>query len=137
MKVILDTGPLVALLYRRELHHRWTVQQIAQLPRPFYTCEAVITEAHYLLRNVPNGNQSLIALIGRGGMDLSFSYSSHRQRVDELMLNYSNVPMSFADACLVCLAEQLENSSVLTLDSDFRIYRKHRNQILQAPWNSL
>ena len=130
MKVVLDTGPLVALLYRRELHHRWTVQQIAQLPRPFYTCEAVITESHYLLRNVPNGNQSLIALIGRGSIDLSFSYSAHRQRVNELMLNYSDVPMSFADACLVCLAEQLQNSSIFTLDSDFRVYRKHRNQML-------
>lgn len=132
MKVILDTGPLVALLYRRELQHRWTVRQIAQLPRPFYTCEAVITESHYLLRNVPNGNQSLIALIGRGSMDLSFSYSAHRQRVDKLMLNYSDVPMSFADACLVCLAEQLDNSSIFTLDSDFRVYRKHRNQVLQV-----
>ena len=132
MKVILDSGPLVALLYRRDVHHRWTVQQIAELPRPFYTCEAVITESQHLLRNIPNGKQSFIALIDRSGMDLSFSYSIHRHRVDELILTYSDVPMSFADACLVCLAEQFKDAAIFTLDSDFRIYRKHRTQALQV-----
>jgi predicted nucleic acid-binding protein len=65
-------------------------------------------------------------------MDLSFSYSAHRHRVDELMLTYGDVSMSFTDACLVCLAEQFKDASIFTLDSDFRIYRKQRNQALRV-----
>lgn len=70
MRVLLDTGPLVAMLYRRERHHAWCVRQAARLPRPLYSCEAVVTEAHFLLQRIPMGTQRLIELIGRGVLDL-------------------------------------------------------------------
>ena len=57
-------------------------------------------------------------------LDLSFSYAVHQARIGELMRGYKNVPMSFADACLVRLNEE-RAGRVFTLDSDFRIYRKH------------
>jgi predicted nucleic acid-binding protein len=47
-----------------------------------------------------------------------------------LMQRYESVPMSLADACLVRMSEIYPNSSILTLDSDFTIYRKHRHQII-------
>ena len=99
----------------------------AELPRPFYSCEAVLTEAHFLLSSIPLGTQHLIELVARGGIDFSFSYAEHATRIGELMMRYADVPMSFADACLVCMAEQTD-SSIVTFDHDFWVYRKHRDQ---------
>ena len=124
MRVLLDTGPLVALLNRRDAYHRWSVEQATGLQSPLYSCEAVITEAHHLLSGVPAGRERLIDLVDSGRIDLSFSYAEHATRVGELMLAYANVPMAFADACLVCLAERQE-STVFTLDGDFHVYRLH------------
>lgn len=132
MRIIVDTGPLVALLYRREQYHSWSAAQAAQLPGPFYTCEAVLTEAHFLLQSVPQGTQRLVELVARGRLNLDYSYGDHHVRVDELLLRYGDVPMSFADACLVNMAEHLGDASILTLDHDFRIYRKHRDQALSV-----
>jgi len=130
MRVLLDTGPLVALLNRRDAAHRWSVEEAAKLKPPFFSCEAVITEAHFLLRGVPLGRERLIELIALGRFDLSFSFWQHQGRVGELMEQYSNVPMSFADACLVAMAEE-SDGRIFTLDADFHIYRRHGQEALQ------
>jgi predicted nucleic acid-binding protein len=129
MRILLDTGPLVALLNRRDAFHSWSVEQAGRLGPPFFSCEAVIAEAHFLLAGVHQGNQRLIDLIASGRIDLSFTFADFADRIGDLMLSYADVPMSFADACLVCMAEH-EESTVFTLDSDFRIYRKHRKEAL-------
>lgn len=127
MRVVLDTGPLVALLNRRDTFHTWSVEHAGKLSPPFFTCEAVLAEAHFLLTGVRQGNARLIDLIASGHIDLGFSFARYSDRVNELMHTYADVPMSFADACLVCMAEN-EESTVFTLDSDFKIYRKKRNR---------
>lgn len=129
MRILLDTGPLVALLNRRDAFHAWSHEKASQLAPPFFSCEAVLAEAHFLLTGVHQGNQRLIELIASGRIDVSFSFAAYAARVGDLMLSYADVPMSFADACLVCMAEQKEGR-VFTLDSDFRIYRKHRREAL-------
>lgn len=98
---------------------------------PLYSCEAVISEAHFLLSSVPSGRERLIALVNSGRIDLSFSYAARSQRVGSLMHQYQNLPMSFADACLVCMTED-QPSRVFTIDSDLNIYRIHRNQRLDV-----
>jgi len=130
MRILLDTGPLVALLNRRDSFHVWSVEQASILPPPFYTCEAVLTEAHFLLGGIKNGNSRLIDLLNSGNILCTSVVAGHLARVGELMLKFANVPMSFADACLVCLAEQ-QDSTVFTLDKDFRIYRKNQKDILE------
>lgn len=130
MRVIIDTGPLVALLNRRDGHYAWMIEQSRSLKPPFYSCEGVIAEAHHLLARYPTGNRRLNQLVGSGKIDLSFSYADHADEVHRLMEQYENVPMSFADACVVRLAEIHRRSQVLTIDSDFSIYRKHRNRPL-------
>jgi len=130
MKIILDTGPLVALLNRRDAFHTWSVEQAGRLAPPFHSCEAVIAEAHFLLRSVHNGSNRLIDLLNSGRIGLGFSVGDHHHRVGELMLSYANVPMSFADACLVCMAEQ-QKSMIFTLDSDFEVYRQHQKDPIQ------
>ena len=128
MRMLLDAGPLVALLDRRDEHHAWAAEQAGQLALPFRTCEAVLSETYFRLAHVHDGRRQLSRLIQPKRLDASFSFEAHRERVLELMERYENVPMSFADACLVCMAELDENACVFTTDRDFLIYRKHRSE---------
>lgn len=94
------------------------------------TCEAVITEASFLLRNVYGGQKAVMFLIERGLVQIRFCLEEEVNRVGELLNRYQSVPMSLADACLVRMAEQYPSSYVLTIDSDFNIYRQQRSQII-------
>lgn len=129
-RVIVDTGPLVAFINRREQLHNWVMAELATINQPLLTCEAVITEACFLLRNVYGGEEALISLLETGKIQLPFHLDEETAAVRELLVRYQSVPMSLADACLVRMAELSAESAVFTLDSDFRIYRKNKNQLL-------
>jgi len=126
--VVVDTGPLVALLDRRERHHAWAVQQLQTLPLPWITCEAVLTESWHLLRARPDIQDRLLEWVADGVLTVSFSLSNELGALRALRRKFRDVPMSLADACLVRLAELLPNSAVLTLDSDFRVYRRNGSE---------
>lgn len=126
--VLLDSGALVALLAADDAYHRWVVEKWTGLDEPLLTCEAVLTEACFLLARSPNGVQQLWKLFQRGGVQVGFSLVLETGAVSNLMSRYANVPMSLADACLVRMTELNDRATVLTLDSDFRIYRKNRRQ---------
>jgi uncharacterized protein len=128
--VLVDAGPLVALLDRRDKHHGWVIEQLPGLRPPFRTCEAAIAEAFHLLRRLPESRTAILAMIAEGALTTPFQLSEHSGEVLELVQRYANVPMSLADACLVRMSELFPNPVVFTLDSDFRIYRRHRRQRL-------
>ncbi len=129
-QVLLDTGPVVAFLKRQDRFHSWITQEWATIEPPLLTCEAVISEACFLLRNVYGGKQAVISLVNSGVVQIPFRLNEEPGLINELLTRYQSVPMSLADACLVRMAEQYAESMLLTLDSDFRIYRKNRNQII-------
>jgi len=104
------------------------VAELALLQTPLLTCEAVCTETFFLLQRVRGGREAFITLLNRGLIQIPFHLGNHTEAVTELLNRYQSVPMSLADACLVKMAEEYEGSSVMTLDSDFQIYRKNRNQ---------
>ncbi|MES3629740.1 MAG: PIN domain-containing protein [Longimonas sp.] len=122
-KVLIDTGPLLALLSKRDQYHRWAKQQAAHLEWPFYTCEAVISEVTHLLERMPVSHLSIIHMLERGLVEVSFSYAKHAERIHDLMSTYADQPMSFADACLVQMAEHRADPAIFTTDSDFQVYR--------------
>ena len=128
--VILDTGPLVAMLDRADMHHPWAVSQWAQLQPPMLTCEPVIAEACHLLRNEPRGGRAVMELIDRGIVQIAFRIDENIAALFQLLRKYADVPMSLADACLVCMAELQPAATVFTLDSDFRLYRKRNRQVV-------
>jgi predicted nucleic acid-binding protein len=133
MSTLLDTGPLVAYLNRREhTRHPWAKRMFAQLPAPFYTCEAVLCEAAHLLKREEGGSVRFRAFLDRARLDVSFSWSDHRGRVSELMETYADLPMDFADACLVALYEIESDPQVLTTDDDFRVYRTAGGEALDV-----
>ncbi len=129
-KIIMDTGPLVAIINKRDRFHNWVRTEIANLAYPFCTCEAVITEACFLLQNLYGGEDAVMGLVSKGYLQFSFRFNEEAVIVRELMKRYQSVPMSFADACLVRMSELIKGSRVLTLDSDFLIYRKNRQEII-------
>jgi predicted nucleic acid-binding protein len=129
-RVLLDTGPLVALLDRRDTYHDWAKEQVAHIRPPMLTCEAVITEAFHLLRTLGEARLAILEMLGRKLLAVRFRLDEHHDRIKALLLRYGNVPMSLADACLVRLAETVSGSRLLTLDSDFRIYRLHGRQLI-------
>jgi predicted nucleic acid-binding protein len=129
-EVILDTGPLVAFLNRRDRYHSWAAEQLGRIETPLYTCEAVLSEACFLLRKLEGGSDAVLEFVHRGLVTISFALEPEVAPVRELMRRFSNVPMSLADACLVRMTELRAGSLLLTLDRDFRVYRKHGRLII-------
>jgi uncharacterized protein len=122
---IADTGIIVAALNKREKYHAWTLEQMRRVTVPMLTCEAVITEACHLMRTEPNGKEDVLTLIERGILKIDLYLEAEVGAIKKLMTKYENVPMDFADGCLVRMSELNENATVFTLDGDFWIYRKN------------
>ena len=123
-RAIIDTGPLVAFLDGDESHHAWARGAFARLAAPIATCEAVLTEALHLLRRTPDAQDKLLEWIDRGTLTVAFELGRECPAVRRLLRKYRDQPMSFADACLVRMAETMPCHVVCTLDRDFRVYRK-------------
>lgn len=125
MHLILDTGPWVALLCRDDGYHAWAKAQFSQFRGPFLTCEAVVAETCFLLARAGFDPAQALALVERDVVRVAMSLGDEFVAVRALFQRYDNVPASLADACLIRLAELNEPCRVLTLDSDFHIYRRH------------
>jgi predicted nucleic acid-binding protein len=128
---ILDTGPLVAALAENDRHHHWAIEALESIDPPLVTCEAVISECCFLLRHSANGRDAVLSLIATNLVSIDFQLKPELLRVRELMQRYEARPMSLADACLVRMAELSPAARVITLDSDFRIYRRNGRQALE------
>ena len=126
--VLVDAGFLVALLSRRDFHHRWAVQQASENSLPWYTCEAVLSEAFHLLGE--RGAAGLSAMLLRRAVAAAFNLDNSLEAVLRLLQKYASVPMSLADACLVRMSETVADPVVLTTDTDFRVYRRHSRQVV-------
>jgi uncharacterized protein len=126
--VLVDAGFVVALLSSRDAHHQWAVTQASELPPPWSTCEAVLSEAFHLLGEL--GTPNLGALLRRGALQVAFTLTENVEPVVKLIEKYSKVPMGFADACLVRMTETLADPIILTTDQDFRVYRRHSRQVV-------
>lgn len=129
MSAICDTGPLVAFLNRRDPHHGWAVALMKQIRAPLLTCEAVLTEAAYVLREDGLPVDPLFELLERGAVRLVFDLSAHWPRVRALMARYER--MDLADAAVVVMSELHPRAQVLTVDRrDFSVYRRHDRQVI-------
>ena len=134
--VILDTGPLVASLCPRDEHFVWARQAFTQVAPGSLICEAVITEACYLVAKEGVTRARVIEFAVNGRLR-SVSLSSELEAIKKLLERYSDVPMDFADACLVRLAELYPEAAVCTTDKDFLVYRRlgHEQIPLIAPFS--
>ena len=126
--VLVDAGFVVALLSSRDNHHEWAVSQASEMPPPWSTCEAVLSESFHLLGG--RGAANLGELLRRRALLVTFELGKNIEPVVKLIEKYSDVPMSLADACVVRMTETLADPIVLTTDEDFRVYRRHSRQVV-------
>jgi predicted nucleic acid-binding protein len=127
--VLLDTGPIVALLSRNDTNHQRARRLFAECAPPFRCCEAVVAEACFLLRKVdPRGPAEVVALGARDLYGIGISAAEHWATIQALLKKYADRPISFADACLIRCAEIHQEPRIATFDADFGIYKWGRNR---------
>jgi predicted nucleic acid-binding protein len=130
IEAIIDTGPLVGALDRDDQWHGWAAKAFAKIRQPALTCDAVISEACFLLRGTPDSRGKIFALIERGILRIVPVLPDESPAVRTLLARYGQ-KMDYADACLVRLAELHPHHAIVTTDTaDFRIYRRFGKQPL-------
>lgn len=129
-RTVVDAGPIVALLIAADRHHSWTRGVWGQLEPPLLTCEAVLSEAQHVVGRLGGDPLVVLEFVQNGAINVAFTVEDEIERLLELQRAYADVPMSLADACLVRMTELHEPWRVMTTDSDFRIYRRNRRQVI-------
>ena len=127
--ILLDTGPLVALLSENDANHARARRLFAECVPPFRCCEAVAAEACFLMRKVHAAGPAEVVALGRRGVyQMAISVEEHWTNIEALLRKYSDRPISFADACLIRCAEIHQEARILTFHGDFGVYKWARNR---------
>ncbi len=128
-RVLVDTGPLVAILSRADQYHQICVDVLQDLPAPLFSCWPVITETVWLLRRYPGADQQLLGSIGEGFLAMLPLASSEAKGIAAVMKRYEDIRPQLADAALVYLADREGIDTIFTLDRrDFLVYRSGRKR---------
>ena len=122
-KILIDSGPLIALFDASDKYHKKTVNFIKSNKYPLVTTIASVTETLHLLDFNRNAQIDFIEWIHKGAVEIQNIENNDFGRLKELTEKYRDLPMDFADSCLVYLAEKLSLNTIATIDRDFSIYR--------------
>ena len=122
-KILIDSGPLIALFDSSDKYHQKTVKFIKNSQFLLITTIASITETLHLLDFNRNAQLDFIEWVYRGGVEIANINNTDFLRIKELTEKYRDLPMDFADSCLVLLAEKIGIKTIATIDRDFSIYR--------------
>jgi predicted nucleic acid-binding protein len=130
MLVIMDTGPWVALIDRSEERHKECVEWLKDIKDNILSSEAVLTEVLYLLNFSQRAQSAAIDFVLNGAILLVPLSLESLKRTKRLMGKYKDIPMDYADATLVSIAEDFSITHVVTFDAkDFGIYRRALKQL--------
>jgi hypothetical protein len=124
-EVLIDSGPLIALFDGSDKYHQDAVDFIKRNKFKLVTTIASITETLHLLDFNRNAQIDFLEWIHRGAVEINNIENIDFQRLKELTEKYRDLPMDFADSCLVYLAEKLNLDTIATIDRNFSIYRIH------------
>ena len=128
-RILVDTGPLIAILSRRDQYHQSCVAAFQQLPPPLFPCWPVLTEAIWLLRHYPAAIERMLAGFDSGLYCLLTLDEASVPWVAKFLDRYRKIGAQAADACLMYLAERESIETILTLDrKDFSVYRLRGNR---------
>ena len=124
--ILVDSGPLVALVDADDQYHKKCVAALKALREPLVTVLPPVTEAMYLLGDLPKAQEALWEMLARGVLQLQPLDLTDVPRMRELMSKYADRPMDLADAALVRVAEREGIRKIFTVDrEDFSVYRLH------------
>ena len=122
-KILIDSGPLIALFDASDKYHSKTIDFIKNNDFELITSMASVAETMHILDFNRNAQLDFIQWIINGAVTIGDIGKGYFIRINQLIDKYRDLPMDFADACLVCLGENLEIDTVATIDRDFTIYR--------------
>jgi predicted nucleic acid-binding protein len=122
-KILIDSGPLIALFDRNDKYHLASIKFIKDNNSELVTTLASVTETLHLLDFNRNAQIDFLDWVKAGAVTLEPISSDDLHRIKELIIKYLDLPMDFADACLVLLGEKLNINTVATIDRDFDVYR--------------
>jgi uncharacterized protein len=124
-RVLVDTGPLVAIMLRTDEHHKICLETLHNLPGPMFSCWPVITEAAWLLRGDVGAVEQLLDSISEGLLEFLALQSAEAAQIAKLMEKYKDLHPQLTDAALVYLAERDDFDLIFTLDRrDFSVYQR-------------
>ena len=129
MKAILDTGPWVALIDKSESKHDICVRWLKNFSGKLYSTESVLTEVLYLLNFSVKAQTAAIDFVLKSVVEIIPSSVKSMKKIKTLIKKYSDLPMDYADATIVCLAMDTGIYNIITLDQkDFNIYKFKKKQ---------
>ncbi len=126
MTGIADTGFLVAFANRKDLHFPWAYALAEHIHEPLLTCEAVLAETAYHLKN----SELVLRMMETGLIRLAFDIEGHRPELIALARRYADRQPDLADLCLIRMSEINPQLPVITVDGDFRIYRRNQREMI-------
>lgn len=127
MKGIADTGFLVAFANARDMHHDWAVSVAARVTDPLFTCEPVLAEAAFHLRDCG----LVLAMVDEGLVTVAFECREHLPQLAALAKRFADQKPDLADLCLIRMSELYPKHSVITVDrADFRVYRRNKRETI-------
>jgi predicted nucleic acid-binding protein len=124
MQAIADTGYLVALVRKDDQHHGWAMGLAGQFELPLLTCEAVLSEAAFHLES----SAYVLAMLQRGAIRVAFDCASQLEALCDLARRYADRHPDLADLCLVRMSELYPRHMLITVDHDFRVYRRNKRE---------
>jgi uncharacterized protein len=127
---IIDAGPLIALFDKNDKYNKQVITFLSKYKGKLITTLAVLTEVSYFLNFNVQAQLDFYKWILLGGLDIYTIEKKHLKRIIELTQKYDNVPMDLADATLVILSEELGIKEIVSIDSDFDIYRTLKKEIV-------
>ena len=122
-KILIDSGPLIALFDASDKYHASAINFIKNNKSLLITTIASVTETLHLLDFNRNAQIDFLDWVNKGAVEIQNIENQDFSRIRELTSKYRDLPMDFADACLVFLAEKLNINMIATIDRDFTIYR--------------
>lgn len=120
--ILVDAGALIALLDRSDRHHQACVGALASITEQLLSVWPAITEAMHLLADTPRGQDALFDMVDDGAIRLADLDDADLRRMKALMQKYRSLPMDFADAALVRVAERDKLRRILSFDRHFTVY---------------
>lgn len=126
MKGIADTGFIVAFRNHDDQYHAWAVQLARALDEPLLTCESVLSEAAFHLRS----SEAALDLVAAGMLQIDFECGRNIEQLRELAARYADRDPDLADLCLVRMSELHPRHTIITVDEDFRAYRRNKREAI-------
>ena len=134
-KCLIDAGPLIALFDRDDKFHISVKDFIKRFKGRLYTSWPVITEVLHMLDYSVNTQIDFLKWVRKGALDIKQITTEDISRIIELSEKYSDIPMDFADASLIIIAESERIKEIISIDADFYIYRNIRNEYIKNIFN--